>query len=66
MEFLGTFTFLFGLFELTLSSDNMVTLSTGIIIGRTMVTRNGRRAYIFLGIPYAKEPTKDLRFKVNQ
>ena len=41
------------------------TLSTGVVEGRYLKTRKGKYSKIFQGIPYAKPPTGDLRFRFS-
>lgn len=41
-----------------------VEISDGKLEGKYMVTRRGRKFSAFLGIPYAKPPLGELRFKV--
>lgn len=62
MKLLIIFTILFGL---VLGSDDIVTISLGKLKGSTLVARSGRKFKAFQGIPYAKPPTDDLRFRVN-
>lgn len=38
--------------------------SLGSIRGRTMLSRNYKTFYAFLGVPYAEAPVGDLRFQV--
>jgi len=43
-----------------------VTLEQGTLQGQHYKTRLSNKSYVsFLGIPYAKPPIKDLRFKVS-
>lgn len=42
-----------------------VQISNGIIRGAVSNSRLGRPYYRFLGIPYAKPPTGELRFEVS-
>lgn len=53
------------LFLAAVSCDPVVKLSKGEIRGHTLKSRNGRDYNSFTGIPYAKPPVGDLRFKVN-
>jgi carboxylesterase type B len=41
-----------------------VTLDQGILKGRVLKSRGGRDILSFQGIPYAKPPVNELRFKV--
>ncbi|XP_059473044.1 esterase FE4-like [Neocloeon triangulifer] len=40
-----------------------VTIRQGKLKGKVLKTRTGKDVFTFLGIPYAKPPVKDLRFK---
>lgn len=68
VSILVLFTFV-NLFEFNLSflSDDLkVTLSNGNkLIGKFMESSGGRTIKSFTGIPYAKPPIGDLRFKVS-
>lgn len=56
---------LIGCLSTCLSSDApKVRIDYGEIAGGYEYTYNGRRLYSFLGIPYAKPPVLDYRFKV--
>lgn len=48
------------------TSDQLrITLENGSkLIGRTLRSHDGRAIKAFMGIPYAKPPVGDLRFKV--
>lgn len=47
-------------------ADPEVTTKSGIVIrGKKDETSSGRSIEIYLGIPYAKPPVKELRFKVR-
>ena len=37
----------------------------GVLVGRHLTTVNGRHMRAFMGVPYAKPPVGELRFKVN-
>jgi len=39
-------------------------IAKGLIKGQILKSRNGRSYYSYTGIPYAKPPLKELRFKV--
>lgn len=45
--------------------DPVVNTAKGAIGGRTLKSRDGRDYHSFIGIPYAKPPVDELRFKVN-
>jgi len=46
--------------------EKAVTISQGTIIGLQRKTLFSKKLYFsFLGVPYAKPPIKDLRFKVR-
>lgn len=48
------------------SDELRITLPNGSkLIGRTLRSYGGRSIKSFLGVPYAKPPTGDLRFKVR-
>ncbi|XP_078050311.1 esterase E4-like [Augochlora pura] len=40
-----------------------VRIGEGYVMGTTMRTRNGRKVFAFLGVPYAEPPVEDLRFR---
>jgi len=61
MEILVICTLLFGF---VFGADEVLQLSQGKLTGSILKTRNGREIKTFQGIPYAKSPTGDLRFKV--
>lgn len=42
-----------------------VTTQLGTVKGISMLSRRGQKFNAFLGIPFAKPPIGDLRFKVN-
>ena len=44
-----------------INSEPLVQISQGILNGTIRETRNGRNYSSFLGIPYAKPPTGNLR-----
>ncbi|KAJ9592673.1 hypothetical protein L9F63_015645, partial [Diploptera punctata] len=43
--------------------DDIVKLKQGLIKGHRLKSRKGRDIYAFQGIPYARPPVGDLRFK---
>jgi len=47
------------------SCNPVVNTAKGAISGRTLKSRDGRDYHSFTGIPYAKPPVDELRFKVN-
>lgn len=47
------------------STPPMVTVENGMLRGRTLTTAKDRTIYSFEGIPYAKPPVGDRRFKVG-
>lgn len=47
------------------NSDRKVAIGQGILNGKEVETRSGRKVFGFLGIPYAAPPVGDLRFKVR-
>lgn len=47
------------------NSDRKVTIGQGILNGKQIETRGGRKVFGFLGIPYAAPPVDNLRFKVR-
>lgn len=51
--------------SLVLSKDPKVNTNFGIVQGQDVATRGGRQVVQFLGIPYAKPPTGNLRFQVH-
>lgn len=61
------FTLTFGIvFRCTGADDgDVVQLNHGRVMGTTLKSRNGRGFKAFFGIPYAKPPVGDLRFKVK-
>lgn len=62
MDVLITFMLIFGFIS---GIENILHLKQGKIIGRYLKSREGRVFKSFQGIPYAKPPVGDLRFKVN-
>lgn len=46
------------------SREPKVRISSGEIAGGHTLTYNGRKLYSFLGIPYARPPIQNDRFKV--
>lgn len=55
----------YALFLSAANCDPVVQISKGALRGQILKSRNGRDFYSFTGIPYAKPPIDDLRFKVN-
>lgn len=45
--------------------DPIVRIESGALRGEVMKNESGERVYTFLGIPFAKPPVGDLRFKVS-
>lgn len=45
--------------------EPITTTDYGLVKGKLQYSRNGREFYAFKGIPYAKPPTNELRFKVR-
>ncbi|KAL4097011.1 hypothetical protein QTP88_021854 [Uroleucon formosanum] len=60
MEKFIIFTLLFGF---VFGADEVIQLDQGKLIGSSLRSRNSREIKAFQGIPYAKPPTGDLRFK---
>ncbi|KAL4097018.1 hypothetical protein QTP88_021860 [Uroleucon formosanum] len=60
MEIFIIFTLLFGF---VFGEDEVLQLDQGKLTGSILRSRNGREFKAFQGIPYAKSPTGDLRFK---
>lgn len=54
-------------FAITQITSGAVTIETklGHVRGTVMLSRNGKRFNAFLGLPYAKPPVGELRFKVR-
>lgn len=46
-------------------AEPTVTIEQGTLIGTTRIDHNGNTFYSFQGIPYAKPPIEELRFKVS-
>jgi hypothetical protein len=44
----------------------IVTIEQGQLRGKVMETLSKKDMFAFFGIPYAKPPVKELRFKVNE
>lgn len=53
------------LFLSAVNCDPVVHVTKGALRGQILKSRDGRDFYSFTGIPYAKPPINDLRFKVN-
>lgn len=49
-----------------IKEDPIVETKLGIVKGKTVHSRSGMPFYAFQGIPYAKPPVGDLRFKVSR
>jgi len=62
MEIIIIFILLFGF---VFGEDEVLQLDQGELTGSSLRSRNGRKFNAFQGIPYAKSPIGDLRFKVN-
>jgi len=62
MKIFIIFTFIFGF---AFGVEEVVQLDQGKLTGSSLKSRNGREFKAFQGIPYAKSPTGDLRFKVT-
>jgi hypothetical protein len=45
-------------------ADDLVVLKHGSLKGHRLTSRKGREIFAFQGIPYAKPPVGELRFKV--
>ncbi|XP_022165706.1 esterase FE4-like [Myzus persicae] len=60
MEIFIILTLLFGF---VFGADDVLQLDQGKLTGSSLRSRNGREFKAFQGIPYAKSPTGDLRFK---
>lgn len=52
-----------GLSRARTSKDLRVRVDDGRMIGRYLTTDSGKTIRAFMGIPYARPPVKDLRFK---
>lgn len=59
--FLGYLTLIL---NLVFGIENTINLRQGQLFGSSFKTRTGRNFTAFQGIPYAKPPIGDLRFKV--
>jgi hypothetical protein len=46
-------------------ADDLVVLKHGSLKGHRLTSRKGREIFAFQGIPYAKPPVGELRFKVR-
>lgn len=62
MEVLIAFMLIFGFIS---GIENILRLNQGKIIGSFLKSREGRVFKAYQGIPYAKPPVGDLRFKVK-
>lgn len=56
--------FLYATFVFSSFCDPVIKITTGEVRGHILKSRDGRDFYSFSGIPYAKPPIGDLRFKV--
>ena len=56
---------LLSLVAAVLADDDLVELKQGRLKGHRLTTRKGREMFAFQGIPYAKPPVGNLRFKVR-
>lgn len=50
---------------LVYGTNDVLQIYQGQIKGSILISRNKRNFYAFQGIPYAKPPINDLRFKVS-
>lgn len=53
------------LFASAASCDPVITTAKGSVRGQVLKSRDGRDYHSFTGIPYAKPPVDELRFKVS-
>jgi len=53
------------IFGFVFGADEVLQLDQGKLTGSSLRSRNGREFKAFQGIPYAKSPIGDLRFKVK-
>lgn len=65
-QFLIFFASIGSLNYLHLTSAQVINTTLGLIQRTSLVFREGRAFSAFLGLPYAKPPIGDLRFRVNQ
>ena len=56
---------LLSLVAAVLADEDLVELKQGRLKGHRLTTRKGREIFAFQGIPYAKPPVGNLRFKVR-
>lgn len=54
-----------GLAQMSMFTSPTVEVADGKLRGKWVLSREGRKVRAFLGIPYAKPPTDNLRFKVS-
>jgi len=52
------------LFEYVFCTGPLINVHEGQLKGKQFLSRNGRNFFAFQGIPYAKPPVGQLRFKV--
>jgi hypothetical protein len=46
-------------------ADPKVTLDKGVLLGKTLQSRDGKNILAFQGVPYAAPPVGNLKFKVK-
>ncbi|PNF39412.1 hypothetical protein B7P43_G13012 [Cryptotermes secundus] len=51
---------------ITVLADDLVVLKHGSLKGHRLTSRKGREIFAFQGVPYAKPPVRELRFKPPQ
>lgn len=62
---IGVVSYIFAGFGLLTSNAPIVEISSGKLQGKVAISRGGREFHAYLGIPYAKPPTNELRFEVR-